>query len=328
MKKYNDYSFPEHIKGIAEMYVKYKRSLGFKCPYHEQRSICAMIQFIRERSTDKSPYAITAETAYSYANGSGSQQPRTTHLKQSLIRQYGLFLKLQGIDAYVLPKGLIKTSSGFAPYIFTKNEISAILVQADKIGPNRNKFVNTPYVYPAIIRILYGCGLRVSETLSLLCEHVSLDNGVITIDQGKNNASRLVPMSDSLWAYLLYYDGIVQRGNNPYFIPALHGEHYSSRTILNTFRVLLKKAGIGPLSNGAYPRIHDLRHTFCVHAFEQMISKGMDPYCALPILSTYVGHKGIESTEIYIRLTKQYFINVLKYSEVDASMIFPEVTMK
>ena len=56
-----------------------------------------------------------------------------------------------------------------------------------------------------------------------------------------------------------------------------------------------------------------------------MVTNGMDPYCYLPVLSTYVGHKGVESTEIYLRLTKQYFLDVLKYGEKDADFIFPEV---
>lgn len=58
-----------------------------------------------------------------------------------------------------------------------------------------------------------------------------------------------------------------------------------------------------------------------------MIKNGMDPHCSLRALSTYLGHKGIESTEIYLRLTKQYFIDILKYSENDAEKIFPEVNL-
>lgn len=325
MKQYGDYTFSKPIRDIAESYVKYKRSLGFKCCYHDQCSINSMLEYIYTHSTANPIWALAPEITYSYAAGSGTERPRTVHMKQSLIRQFGLFLKLQGIDAYILPKDLVKTPRDFVPYIFTKGEIESILYYADRIGPNKNKFVNTPYVYPAIIRILYGCGLRVSEALVLLCDDVDLDNGVITIRNGKNNASRLVPLTDSLRDYLLYYDSKVQRGCNPYFFPALRGERYSNVTILNTFRKLLKKAGIGPLPSGLFPRVHDLRHTFCVHALEQMVVREMDPYCMLPVLSTYVGHKGIESTEIYLRLTKQYFLDVLKYGEKDANLIFPEV---
>jgi integrase len=284
-----------------------------------------MLEYIYTHSTANPTWALTPEVTFSYAVGSGTERPRTIHMKQSMIRQFGLFLKLQGIDAYVHPKNLVKTSRDFIPYIFTKDEIESILYHADRIGPNKNNFVNTPHVHPAVIRILYGCGLRVSEALALLCDDVDLDNGVITIRYGKNNASRLVPISNSLRDYLLYYDSKVQRGFNPYFFPALRGERYSDVTIRNNFRKFLKKAGIRPLPSGLFPRVHDLRHTFCVHALEQMVAKGMDPYCMLPALSTYVGHKGIESTEIYLRLTKQYFLDVLKYGEKDADLIFPEV---
>ncbi len=236
-----------------------------------------------------------------------------------------LFLNLRGIPAYIYPKELVKTTDDFVPYIFTKDEISRILQEADAIGPNKNKFVNTPYIYPAVIRVLYGCGLRVSEALALKCEHVDLDNGILIIMNGKNHGSRLVPLSESLRGYLSMYDSKVERADNPYFFPALRNERYSPATILTQFRRLEEKAGISQLSNGKYPRVHDLRHTFSVHALEQMIHKRMDPYCSLPILSTYLGHKGIESTEKYLRLTKQYFINILQLSHQDAEKIFPEV---
>ena len=55
------------------------------------------------------------------------------------------------------------------------------------------------------------------------------------------------------------------------------------------------------------PRVHDLRHTFACHSLDQMVRSGMDAFCALPYLSTYMGHKGIESTEIYLRLTADHF---------------------
>ena len=110
-------------------------------------------------------------------------------------------MKLQSSDAMFCKKSG-KNSKDFTPYIFTKDEIESILYFADRIGPNRNKFINTPFIYPAVIRLLYGCGLRVGEALTLLCNDVDLHNGVITIRNGKNNVSRLVPMSDSLNKYL------------------------------------------------------------------------------------------------------------------------------
>lgn len=325
MKQYDTFNFPETYRDIAMEYVAYKHSLGFKYSYAEQSKVNSMLDFIYTNSKSEPVLALLPELVNAYASKRDNESARSLHAKQSHIRQFALFLNLRGISAYVYPKKLVKTTEDFVPYIFTKDEISRILREADAIGPNKNKFVNTPYIYPAVIRILYGCGLRISEALALKCEDVDLDNGILVIMNGKNNVSRLVPISESLRRNLSKYDSMVERAGNPYFFPALRDERYSPTTIRNQFNKLEEKAGISRLSNGRYPRVHDLRHTFSVHALEQMIHKGMDPYCSLPILSTYLGHKGIESTEKYLRLTKQYFINILNYSHEDTEKIFPEV---
>ncbi|MBP1931853.1 tyrosine-type recombinase/integrase [Ammoniphilus resinae] len=325
MKQYDTFNFPETYRGIAMEYVDYKHSLGFKFPYAEQSKVNSMLNFIYTNSKSAPVLELQPELVNAYASKRDNESARSLHTKQSHIRQFALFLNLRGISAYVYPEELVKTTEDFVPYIFTKDEIKRILREADAIGPNKNKFVNTPYIYPAIIRVLFGCGLRISEALALKCEHVDLENGILVIMNGKNNVSRLVPVSESLRQYLSNYDSKVERAENLYFFPALRNERYSPTTIRNQFIKLEEKAGISRLSNGRYPRVHDLRHTFSVHALEQMISKGMDPYCSLPILSTYLGHKGIESTEKYLRLTKQYFIDILNFSHEDAEKIFPEV---
>ncbi len=325
MKQYDTFDFTDIYREIAMEYVNYKHSLGFKYSYCEQSKVNRMLAFIYSNSKSDPILALSPELVNAYALKRGNESARSLHTRQSHIRQFALFLNLRGIQAYVYPKELVKTTGNFIPYIFTKDEISRILREADAIEPNKNKFVNTPYIYPAVIRILYGCGLRVSEALDLKCEHVDLNNGILVIMNGKNNVSRLVPVSKSLRQYLSMYDLKVERARNPYFFPALHNERYSPTTIRNQFRRLEDKADISQLSNGKYPRVHDLRHTFSVHALEQMIHKGMDPYCSLPILSTYLGHKGVESTEKYLRLTKQYFTDILQFSYEDAEKIFPEV---
>lgn len=325
MKQMTDYNFSDEIRSEAETYISYKRSLGFSVSVEEQRKLAYMLKFIYVHNNGNISH-LTEDTVCAFLSKSESCKPRTKHANQSLIRQYGLYLKLNGDDSYIYPSTLIQCPKDFTPYIFTEEEITLILNQADKIGPNKNKFVNTPLIYPAVFRILYACGTRVGETLALKTTDVDLEEGILTLHNGKNKVSRMIPMSDSLTKYLRRYAQKVDRSDgNPYFFPALHGECYSQTTILNTFKKLMKSAGIKPMSNGKYPRVHDLRHTYAVHALEASISKGMDPYCSLPALSTYMGHKGIESTEYYLRLTKQYFISVLNYTQEQANIIFPEV---
>lgn len=95
----------------------------------------------------------------------------------------------------------------------------------------------------------------------------------------------------------------------------------------NIHRLLLKRADIPYIGGGHGPRIHDWRHTFAVKSFKQMIDQGLDMYVALPVLSTYLGHKSIYATERYIRLTMELYPYIAeKYGEKFQSVFGKEVT--
>ncbi len=88
--------------------------------------------------------------------------------------------------------------------------------------------------------------------------------------------------------------------------------------------MFLKKAGIPYIGNGEGPRIHDFRHTFAVNSFKQMLDTGIDIYVALPILSTYLGHKTIYATERYVRLTMSMFPYIEKQFKDKMDAVFGE----
>lgn len=81
-----------------------------------------------------------------YLEQFNDSKPRTVHANQSYIRQYGLFLKQRGYAPCIYPATLIQCPKDFIPYIFSKAEIYRVFYHADQIGPNKNKFVNTPYI--------------------------------------------------------------------------------------------------------------------------------------------------------------------------------------
>ena len=90
------------------------------------------------------------------------------------------------------------------------------------------------------------------------------------------------------------------------------------------FRLCLDNAGIPHRGRGLGPREHDLRHSFCVHALKSMCAQGMDIYCALPVLSTYVGHKSIYATQQYLRLTAEIYPELLGRITLYAGGAIPE----
>jgi integrase/recombinase XerD len=68
---------------------------------------------------------------------------------------------------------------------------------------------------------------------------------------------------------------------------------------------VLRRAGLKPAHGKVGPRIHDLRHAFCVNRMLAWYREGINPQTRLPYLATYLGHKNINSTLIYLTITQE-----------------------
>ena len=99
-----------------------------------------------------------------------------------------------------------------------------------------------------------------------------------------------------------------------------------SEQIHKVYRKLLWKAGISHGGKGKGPRLHDLRHAFCVHSLAKQVKAGVDLYVALPILSTYVGHSSVAATQRYVRLTAEAYPELIEKVSSTCAHVFPEVT--
>ncbi len=73
------------------------------------------------------------------------------------------------------------------------------------------------------------------------------------------------------------------------------------------------------------PRIHDLLHTFAVHSLYEMTKSGIGIYSAMPILFTAFGHTNLESTNKYVRLTKEMHPNLIKQIGTISLNVFPKI---
>ena len=148
---------------------------------------------------------------------------------------------------------------------------------------------------------------------------------MLLIRDGKNNNSRLVPLSGSLAKRMDSYLIENPYGDDEPLFQTSNGTAISKNTAYDWFRRALWKAGIPHQGRGKGPRLHDLRHTFSVHSLQNSVKNGTDINAFLPILCTYLGHQRISATERYLRLTAEVFPDVI--SSVDAVMneIIPEV---
>lgn len=223
---------------------------------------------------------------------------RTKIQRHNIIRNFAAFAYNYDGKSYVPDTSKLRSSSTFVPHIFTAEEISRIFDAADNL-PYRKNAPTRHLVIPAVIRLLYSCGLRVNEALRLRTTDVDLESGVISIFNGKGGKDRLVPIHSSLSEYLSEYTEKMPL-DREWFFPSANG-HYSSNTIYENFRELLFMSHIHHTGNG--PRVHDFRHTFAVHTLEKQLEEGYDPMIIVPRLAAYLGHKSYRETCWYIHLT-------------------------
>jgi len=247
------------------------------------------------------------------------KHPHETYATQSkritFLRQFAQFLNNMEIEAYIYPEYYQHNEDGtFVPYIFSPEEITDIFKESDNL-PTLSRYPGYSIVYPVLLRMLYSSGLRLSEALCLKIQDVDLEKGMLYIDKSKNNKSRFVPMSSTMVCVCRKYvmKMLVFNPKGGYFFPAPDGGRYNRGSVRWSIIHIYERAGINKLPNGLYPRVHDLRHTQAVHSLEKLQAEGVDIYCSLPVLSAYLGHKGIRETEKYLRLP--YF----KYDEVALS---------
>ena len=125
------------------------------------------------------------------------------------------------------------------------------------------QFSDPHLVLPVLFRMLYTCGLRVSEALKLKVEDVDLQQGTLLVLDAKGGKDRLVAMSETMTALCREYrsNESVHNFESDYFFPAPDRGFYDTSTIYDRFREYLFAANIGHGGRGKGPRVHDLRHS-------------------------------------------------------------------
>ncbi|UOF91052.1 tyrosine-type recombinase/integrase [Fodinisporobacter ferrooxydans] len=245
----------------------------------------------------------------------------------SLLRGLAEYMNRVGYSAYVYPKAMNTVNRyTYIPYIFSNNEVKRIFEGCDQFPPN-NCTPNRHLVLPLLLRMLYGCGLRISEAVQLTIQDVDLKNGSLYIRNTKFNKERILPMSESLKERCREYCKTADIGKlgNPYFFPSPYRGHYSEATLYKLFRDVLRKASISHLGRGKGPRIHDFRHTFAVNCLKKWVVDGRDLNNCLPYLSAYLGHEDIRGSQRYLRLTADLYPDLISKIEKSCSYIIPEV---
>ena len=297
----NDKEFQSYQDGLFKPYfegfIEYKRIKGEKVGH----SALSRMKHLNDALNSYGTLEITRQMVEEVLKPRPGVSEVTRYARITHLRQFLAFLSALGIQCYQLPWRYTRSlHCQFRPYIFSDDEIIRLVDAADNLRRWQHRERRTE-IYPIIIRILAGTGMRISEVLVLKRSDINCDDGVIKAVNGKNGVSRYIPVSDSLNSVIRKYMTTIGDDELLFRSPKT-GHVYSYDTVRSIFRKLCRMAGIYR-PDGSTPNIHSLRHTFCSKSLEKMLSAAMDFYTAVPILAAYVGHVNFRDTERYIHFT-------------------------
>ena len=217
-------------------------------------------------------------------------QPRSQARIISGVKGFYKFLRMAGYMDNDPTELLLTPKIGrHLPEVLTVDEIDRMIESIDmsKAEGQRNR---------AIIETLYGCGLRVSELVTLSLSQLYVDERYIII-QGKGNKQRLVPISPvaieqiSLYLEQTRSRQVAQRGNEDILFLNRRGAMLTRQMIFHIVKQLCELAGIRKVISP-----HTLRHSFATHLLEGGAN--------LRAIQQMLGHESITTTEIYVHIDR------------------------
>ena len=281
------------------IYLRLEQSLSDNSVYAYTHDIELFIQYLDSINHSKSLkdiYQENIEDFLSHLYELGLSASSQARILSGIKKFYAYLIQEKIVEEN--PTQLISSPSigRHIPDVLTYEEICSMIENIDlsqQFG-HRNK---------AILEVMYGCGLRVSETISLKISHIYIQDEFIRII-GKGDKERLIPISQSIIKTLnLYIEGerktqkINPKHTDTLFINR-RGSGLSRQMIFLIIKDLAEKAGIkkniGP---------HTIRHSFATHLLEG----GAD----LRAVQQMLGHSSISTTEIYTHISDQYLKEVI-----------------
>lgn len=300
----NNYDFKSIFKEELNNFINYKRSLGYD--YKAEISRLKYIDNILFQ-LKLSHKSITKETFFELTK-------RNDMKEANYARQYGVtkdFCKFLISNEYkniYYEDKKFNIINNYNPIIFNDNEIDMLFNTMDnyKNLHQNKKSYNLYYTYSVFFRLIYACGLRVSEGIKINIENIDFNENTIRIIDSKRHISRIVVFSDSLKDCLIHYINSLKLQKGLLFKNTRNNQLCKNQ-LRKYYRNIIIQAQLNNKSH-----IHDLRHCFCNKAFNQMLENGYDENVVIVYLYKYMGHKTITETEYYLHFTdynKQKIIN-------------------
>ncbi len=232
------------------------------------------------------PAQVTTQDVLDYLAINNKISKRSQSRQLSAFRSFFDWLVMEG-DRRDNPCDPIDTPKigRYLPEVLSVEEVGAIMDSVDlsKWTGVRDR---------AILEVLYGCGLRVSEAVGLKISQVYLDDGFVRV-VGKGNKERIVPMGEMAVDAVRKYIQVRPEPESPQFDDIMFLNRFGRPlSRVSMFNMVKKQAMTAGVSKEISP--HTFRHSFATH----LIENGAD----LRVVQEMLGHESILTTEIYTHI--------------------------
>jgi integrase/recombinase XerD len=290
-------NWDSYIKSY-QSYLKIERGLSKNTIENYSFDIERLRLFLVTNEIDVSPIKISEETVQQFIyNVSKEVNPRSQARIISGLKSFFSYLIFEDYRTDN-PLELIETpkTGRKLPDTLSVEEIDNLIAAIDLTTNEgeRNR---------AMLETLYGCGLRVSELVTLKISDLFFEEGFIKIT-GKGNKQRFVPISDLTQKFIQIYRNTIrthltiQKGFEDTLFLNRRGKQLTRAMIFTIIKNLALQINL-------YKTIspHTLRHSFATHLLEN----GAD----LRSIQLMLGHESITTTEIYVHLDRKFLAEVL-----------------
>ena len=270
------------------MYLKLEKSLSENSVMAYERDLKKLRDYCTMRGIDPLQASFDDLQAFVFDSFKQITNARTQSRILSGVHSFYRFLvythKIEADPSELLEMPKLNQ---YLPEVLTVEEINALVdaIDVSTAEGQRNR---------AIIEMLYGSGLRVSELVNLKLSDMYLEDGFMRV-LGKGSKQRLVPISDEskkqflLWMECRRASVIEQDGQGDYAFLNRRGHQLTRVMIFTIIKRLCATAGIQKNIS-----THTLRHSFATH----LLQNGAD----LRVIQQLLGHEDITTTEIYTHL--------------------------
>lgn len=304
----------------------YKQEVGEESYYIATRHLIKFDQYLINIScNDKN---LTEQQIYDWL---GSFDIKKSSLCKIVTVLRGFLRHLEGYGYRPFIPPYPKVRDDYVAYIFTEEELDRIFAIADSGAGASKVYPYRDVELPIILRILYGCGMRLGEVLTLRTENLDFENGTFILEKTKSKEYRYVPMKPSLQKIMKAYCakmGLISAKGRYLFPGKDLDTPIPTDTLKEPFRRVMKAAGVeleGYKKHERGPCLYCFRHVFAHKSFDAGVAEGWAEEDQIPWLSVYLGHYDLMATEKYLKYGGQESAKYMERFDDYSMDILPEV---